>query len=213
MRVLILCPYPPGSAPSQRFRFEQYLERLRAREIEFVTETFLDDSSMEKLYRPANYLAKTLSVIRGFPRRIGMLFRAKSFDFIFLHREASPIGPPIIECLLFAMGCKLIYDFDDAIFIPPRSNANPFMPYIRCAWKVDYITRRAHLVSVCNPYLVTWAKARNDNVVLIPTTIDEEYHRPRQGESDSLRPPIIGWTGSHSSARYLDVVRPALAAL
>ena len=31
MRILFLVPYPPGRAPSQRFRFEQYLDILTAR--------------------------------------------------------------------------------------------------------------------------------------------------------------------------------------
>ena len=213
-RVLILSPYPQGRVPGQRFRYEQYLDRLRCHGIEFDTQSFLDEPTMAVLYTSGNLARKLLGVLRGFGRRLGMLRRVRQYDFVFVYREASPVGPPLIEWALFMMGCRVIYDFDDAIFIAQRSRANPFMPYIRCAWKVDYITRRAHMVTVCNPYLVEWAGARTSHVSLIPTTIDEDYHRP-PAAAPGPRPamPIIGWTGTHSTARYLDLVRPALVEL
>lgn len=211
--MLIVCPYPPGGAPCQRFRYEQYMDRLSQQGIDFDTQSFLDAQAMRFVHRPGHFGTKLMGVVRGFARRIGLLFRARRYDFVFLHREASPIGPPLIEWALFTIGCKVIYDFDDAIFMTPRSTANPFMAYVRCAWKVAYITRRAHMVSVCNPFLADWAKALNPRLVLIPTTIDEEYHRSQPDGERGWERPIVGWTGSHSTARYLDVVRPALAEL
>ena len=212
-RVLLLCPYAQGSVPGQRFRYEQYLDQLRAHGIDIEIEAFLDEGAMRILYAPGNYLAKAAYVISGFCRRAAMLFRAPRYDFVFLFREASPIGPPIIEWALFMMGCKVIFDFDDAIFVPQKSEANPFMSYARCAWKVSYVARRAHIVSVCNPYLVNWARARNPRVALIPTTIDEHHHSPRDRAGEPGAMPIIGWTGSHSTARFLGIVRPVLAEL
>lgn len=212
-KVLVLCPYPRGSVPAQRFRYEQYLDALSVVGIDVDIESFLDERVMRILYAPSHYIAKTIGVVLGFWRRTRALFSVRKYDFVFVHREASPVGPPIIEWLLFLMQCKVIYDFDDAIFVPQGSKANPFMRYIRCSWKVDYNARRAHIVSVCNPYLVKWARARNPNVVLIPTTIDENYHKPPATEMHHGDRPVIGWTGSHSTARFLEIVRPALVEL
>lgn len=211
-RVLVLCPYPKASVPAQRFRYEQYLDALCAQGIDIEIESFLDERAMRILYAPGNYAAKTVHVLLGFWRRAGMLSRASAYDFVFVHREASPVGPPVIEWMLFTMGLRVIYDFDDAIFVPQHSKVNPFMRYLRCAWKVSYNARRAHIVSVCNPYLVEWARARNPRVALIPTTIDEKYHKPSESTARRDR-PIIGWTGSHSTARFLEIVRPALIEL
>jgi glycosyltransferase involved in cell wall biosynthesis len=213
-RVLLLCPYPTGSVPAQRFRYEQYLETLREQEIDVEVHSFLDESARRILYSRGNYVSKALGVLRGFLRRARIVLHARKYDFVFLHREASPVGPPIFEWALFTSGCKVIFDFDDAIFVPQQSKANPFMRYVRCAWKTDYTARRAHIVSVCNPYLVQWANARNRNhrVVLIPTTIDDRYHQ-RRLPAKSRDVPVIGWTGSHSTARFLDIVRPALVEL
>jgi len=213
IKVLLLCPYPKGSVPGQRFRYEQYLNILNANGIHFEIVPFLDSGAMRILYTRGNNALKALHVLAGFARRFAILPRARKYDFVFLFREASPVGPPIIEWFLFAMGCKVIYDFDDAIFVAQKSNANPFMPYIRCAWKVGYIAGRAHIVSVCNPYLVEWARERNDRVVLIPTTIDENYHKPPMAAVERLGRPIIGWTGSHSTAKYLELVRASLVEL
>lgn len=208
--VLLLCPYPAGSVPGQRFRYEQYLEKLRAHGFDFDVESFLDESAMRILYTRGNYLLKTLHVLKGFARRLGMLTRVRDYDFVFLHREASPVGPPVIEWALFGLGCKVIYDFDDAIFVAQKSKANPFMPYIRCAWKVGYNARHARVVGVCNPYLVEWVRQRNPRVELIPTTIDENYHKPSDSSGERRGRPVIGWTGSHSTAKYLDLVRASL---
>ena len=212
-RVLVLCPYPRGGNPSQRFRFEQYLDALDAKGIDIDIESFLDDRAMRILYAPGNYLRKTVHVLQGFARRVATLFRVRSYDFVFVHREASPIGPPIFEWMLFRMGCRVIYDFDDAIFVPQKSKPNPFMRYVRCSWKVAYTVRRAHLVSVCNPYLVAWSRARNSRVALIPTTVDENYHKPREIQRRRTDRQVIGWTGSFSTARFLEIVRPALVEL
>ena len=212
-KVLLLCGYPKGSVPGQRFRYEQYLDKLNARGVDFDIESFLDESVMRILYTRGNYGLKAFHVLKGFFRRVVMLPRARKYDFVFIYREASPVGPPIIEWCLFAMGCKVIYDFDDAIFVAQKSKANPFMPYIRCAWKISYIARKAHIVSVCNPYLLEWARERNSHVALIPTTIDENYHKPATSGGESRGRPVIGWTGAHSTARYLDLVRPALTEL
>jgi hypothetical protein len=40
-KVLILCPYPLGTAPGQRFSIEQYLGILKEAGIETVVEPFL----------------------------------------------------------------------------------------------------------------------------------------------------------------------------
>lgn len=212
-KVLVLCPYPRGSVPGQRFRYEQYLDALRHEGIDLDIESFLDERAMRILYIPSNYVAKVLGVLSGFWRRVGALRRAGHYDFVFIHREASPLGPPIIEWALFIMGCRVIFDFDDAIFVPQQSKANPFMRYLRCAWKTSYTVSRAHLVSVCNPYLVEWARSRNPRVALIATTVDETYHKPPEAARRDRRLPVIGWTGSHSTAKFLEIVRPALVEL
>ena len=52
----------------------------------------------------------------GFICRLLLLFSVPTYDFIFVHREAAPVGPPVFEWLIAkGLGRKIIYDFDDAI--------------------------------------------------------------------------------------------------
>ena len=58
-------------------------------------------------------------VVRGFFKRIGDLFQLINFDYIFIYREAAPVGPPVFEFIICKiLNKKIIYDFDDAIWIP-----------------------------------------------------------------------------------------------
>jgi len=212
-RVLIICPYPRGGAAGQRFRYEQYLEILKNVNIDTVVASFLSDNAMKVLYEPGHYFSKIRSVALGFLSRFLLLFRIFGYDYIFLFREASPLGPPIVEFILFLLKTRVIYDFDDAIFVPRLSRANPLVGMIKWTSKVKYITRHSYKVTVCNKYLVDWASAHNPSTVLIPTTIDPEYHKPVEKPIDGQRLPVIGWTGSQSNISYLEIIRPVIKKL
>jgi len=212
-RILILCPHALRRAPGQRFRFEQYIPALRARGHVVKVSPFLAEGVYSYLYKEGHFAKKTLAVAAGFLRRIAMLFSVARFDYVLIYREASPLGPPVFEFLLSAMGKKIIYDFDDAIYIPAASKANRIALWFKCAWKVGYNCRQATMVAVCNPYLVSWVKQYTDSVVLLPTTIDLGYHQPVPKTAIRNRRIVIGWTGSHSTVRYLDLVVDALVSL
>ena len=212
-RVLILCPYPLGISPGQRFRFEQYLGILRERDVHIDVRPFLDMDTMRILYKPGHMVQKMSGVISGFVRRLLTLPRVFAYDYIFVHREATPIGPPFVEAILFMLGRKVIFDFDDAIFISKTSKVNRIVAFAKWSSKIRFITRHSAKVAVCNNYLVNWVKQYNKNAVLLPTTIDLDYHRPIAKPPLAARRPVIGWTGTQSTMVYLELVREALVEL
>ncbi|MBI3299549.1 MAG: glycosyltransferase family 4 protein [Elusimicrobia bacterium] len=209
-RIAVLCPAPRGMSPAQRFRYEQYLGHLADAGFEVDLHPFMPEFAMRVLYRPGNLPAKAAGLLMGFLRRLLLLLRAGRYDWFFVAREASPLGPPFVEWALKASGRRIVYDFDDAIYLPNVSSANRFISPLKCFWKVAAICRWSHRVSVCNPYLVRWASAYCRDVRLIPTTVDTSYHRSSRTARPGARPLVLGWTGSHSSTRYLEVVREAL---
>jgi glycosyltransferase involved in cell wall biosynthesis len=211
--VLILAPYPFGSVPGQRFRYEQYLGFLADAGVRVDVRSFLPDRVMRYLYKPGHYVGKTLGVLEGFLRRFLTLLVIGRYDYIFIYREASPIGPPIIEWCLFALGGKVIFDFDDAIFIESTSRFNRWVARLKWPDKVPYLTKHSYKVTVCNQYLADWAGQFNTQVVILPTTIDSSYHRSSRQDRGRRSVPVIGWTGSNTTAPYLELVRPALVAL
>jgi glycosyltransferase involved in cell wall biosynthesis len=213
MKVLFIVPYPLNEAPSQRFRFAQYLGYLNESGIEFEVHSFLSDYAWKILYRPGHFFRKALLIKLGFLKRIGLMFRCSSFDFIFIHREAAPIGPPLFEFILVRLlQKKIIYDFDDAIWVKNYSESNRFFAFLKSHRNTETICRWAYKVSCGNDYLCQFAQQFNSNVVYNPTTIDtENYHNKiRHQTKDKF---VIGWTGSHSTIKYLDGLVPVLAQL
>ena len=211
-RILVLCPYPLHGAPSQRFRFEQYLESLHEEGHVVAVSPFMPAVAHRIIYKRGYLARKVCGVLFGFLRRLACMSTLVRYDYVFVHREASPIGPPIFEAIVSALHRRTIFDFDDAIFVPRVSEGNRLVMHLKWFTKTSFTCKRFWKVAVCNPYLQQWALQRNKNVVLLPTTIDLTYHR-RITHSPPLRLPTIGWTGSHSTVKYLDVVRKALVDL
>ncbi|MCB2379735.1 glycosyltransferase family 4 protein [Hymenobacter sp. BT635] len=213
MHILFLVPYPPGKAPSQRFRFEQYLHFLAGAGHTYQLESFISDATWSILYKPGHTLSKALGIIGGFLRRFLLLFSVPKADFVFIHREASPIGPPIFEWLIAKVfGKRIVYDFDDAIWIPNTSAANSIVAGVKWHHKVGSISRWAYKISCGNTYLRDYARQFNSNAVVNPTTIDTVnlHNQVKDQRTDKL---VIGWTGTHSTMKYLEQVVPVLAEL
>ena len=206
MKLLFLFPYPTGQAASQRFRFEQYFDILQNEGIEYDLAPFLSERAWKIFYKKGRYLRKFMALLSGFLRRTFQLFSIGKYDFIFIHRESFPIGPPVYEFILSkVLGMKIIYDFDDAIWIENSSESNRFFSPLKTHSNVFTICKWAYKVSVGNDYLRLSVKPYNSNVVINPTTIDTNYHHNIISDHDG-GDMVIGWTGSHSTLKYLDLI-------
>ena len=70
----------------------------------------------------------------------------------------------------------MIFDFDDAIWLPNFSEANRMWRWLKFPGKTNFFLRNAFIVTAGNNYLAPYARKFNSNVYVIPTTIDTEYH-------------------------------------
>lgn len=214
MRILFLVPYPIGKAPSQRFRFEQYLDLLQQHGHEYHLAPFLSAATWQILYKPGQAVRKALGILGGFGRRLGHILAAPAYDFVFVHREAAPLGPPIFEWLLVkVLRKRLVYDFDDAIWLDNTSEANKIAAGLKWHQKVGSICRLAYKNSCGNNYLATYARQFNPCVVVNPTTIDTVHLHNQVRNQLTPGPLVIGWTGTHSTLKYLLPLVPVLAQL
>ncbi|ALW87094.1 group 1 glycosyl transferase [Hymenobacter sedentarius] len=214
MRILFLVPYPAGRAPSQRFRFEQYLDELTAHGFHYHLAPFLSVATWDILYKPGRAAAKAVGILSGFMRRLKLLFTVPSYDFVFVHREAAPIGPPVFEWLIAnVLRKKIIYDFDDAIWLANTSEANKIAAGVKWHHKVADICRWAYKNSCGNAYLAEYAQQYSSSTVINPTTIDTVRLHNRVRDQAAPGRLVIGWTGTHSTLKYLDQVVPVLSKL
>jgi glycosyltransferase involved in cell wall biosynthesis len=211
--VLFLTPYPYDTAPGQRFRYEQYLGILHENGIEYTLDSFMDNGTWEILYKKGLIVRKAWGILRGFLHRFLKLPFLVKYDFVFIFREASPVGPPIFEWIISKVfRKKIIYDFDDAIWLPNTSDNNRIVAGIKWHSKVASICRWSYKVSCGNSYLADYARQFNKNVIVNPTTIDTVHYHNRI--KDQHTPMLtIGWTGTHSTIQYLDAIVPILQRL
>lgn len=196
-----MAPYPLRTTPSQRFRFEQYLEPLRAHGIACEVRPLLDPETAKILYRPGFLGQKAGLVLRGALARLRDLAEARRFDVVMVHREAYPLGYPLIERLLSWIGRPYLFDFDDAIYLSNTSQANRFIAPLKFAQKTAVIAAHASCVIAGNPHLADWARAYNPRVRVIPTTIDTQRYTPQPKATGG--PVCVGWSGSVTTIEHL----------
>jgi glycosyltransferase involved in cell wall biosynthesis len=211
--VLFIVPYPEKVAPSQRFRVELYEPILQEAGITYDIASFWDLESWNIIYKPGNQLTKLTSLLKGYVRRIGHLAKAANYDYIFIHREAAPLGPPVFEWFAAkVLGKKIIYDFDDAIWLPNTTKENKLAGWLKSPWKVKHICKWSYATTAGNNYLRSYAGKYAANAVFLPTCV-ETRSRHNQLKQHSSHKPVIGWTGSHSTLPYLDDIIPTLREL
>lgn len=211
-KIVFIVPYPFDQAPGQRFRYEQYLATLKQRGFGIEIHSFLSEKAYSSFYESNKLLQKIGGITTGFLKRIYLLFNLKNTEFIFIYREATPLGPPFFEFIVTKwLKKKIIYDFDDAIWITDNSSESKLLQYFKWRNKISKICRWSYKVSAGNEYLCKFARHHNNNVTLNPTTIatnslNEIFARDKVSSKEIL----VGWTGSHSTLKYLLDIEDAL---
>jgi len=208
MRVLVLVPYPLNTAPSQRFRLEQWAPLLRSQGIELEFSAFFDAPALRHLHSPGRLLHKTRAVLAGLSRRRRDLRRAAEFDAIVIHRTAWLVAPTTVELAYSGRGVPVIFDFDDAVYLAHGSGANRLFDWLKFPAKISALCRTSRAVSAGSAYLADWARQHTDRASVVPTSIDLERYALREPLS---RPRLaVGWTGSATSLTHLEASAPML---
>lgn len=185
--ILFIAPYPTGLAPGQRFRYEFYYELLSEKKLPFQIHNLLTVSDYQILYQDGKGVKKLLAITQGLLKRALLMFKVSKFTHIFIFREAFFFGPPIFEWIIAkVLRKKIIYDFDDAIWMADGTNESTLWKWIKWRSKVASICRWSWKVSVGNEYLASYAQQFCDQVEILPTVVDTDIHQapPARTKSD-----------------------------
>ncbi len=212
MRLLAIVPSLYDTSPGQRYRIEQWEPLLAERGVSIDYHSFEDEELHALIYKAGNMRRKLQLVGRAFQRRAALMRRLREYDAVYVFREAALLGPPVFERLIARSRVPLIFDFDDAIFVPYRSPSNGYLSYLKFPTKTRTICRLASHVMAGNPFLADYARQVNQQVTIVPTTIDTEKYAVDDVKAAS-EPPVIGWSGSYSTVQHLDTLRAALRRL
>ena len=201
MKVLFLVPYPSEGA-SNRIRVEQFIPYLESKGVICRMRPFVNKNFFGILYRPGCYLEKMLWFLVCTIYRIFDVMRAFNYDLVFIHREAYPLGGAFFESILHGMKKPIVFDFDDAIFLPNTSEHNIYIDRFKNPRKIAKIIKMSAQVMAGNSYLGRYALSYNSNVTVIPSSVDvEKYHPPERREE--RKQLVIGWIGSYTTSKFL----------
>jgi glycosyltransferase involved in cell wall biosynthesis len=185
---------------------EQWADILEAQGVKIDFQSFECQELHSLLYQRGRTLKKVSLVMRAFARRLRLMRRLGDYDAIYVFREAALLGPPVFERWIHRSGVPMIFDFDDAVFVPYVSPSNGYLSLLKFPSKTKTICRLSSHVMAGNSYLAKYASEVNERVTIVPTTIDTDKYAA-DPNSRSSEPPVIGWSGSYSTVQHLDTLQ------
>jgi glycosyltransferase involved in cell wall biosynthesis len=201
LKILFVTPYPI-EGPSSRYRVWQYLPYLEKAGLHCRVSSLLNSQAFSIFYKKGHLLSKILILIKGFFKRLFLLPIVSTYDVVFIQKEAFPFGLPFFEKLIKLFNKNVIFDFDDAIYLPQTSEGNRIFQFLKSPNKARKVILSSKLTFAGNRILADYAKQFNANVEIVPTTINTDFYVPKEN-SKIEGPVVIGWIGSQTTAPYL----------
>lgn len=212
-RILYIVPHRFDRSPGQRFRCEQYMPFLEKNGYKITYSPIISKWDDKYFYKSGFYLHKFFIVLKSLLIRLYDVLRANKYDVIFIYREAFMLGNTFFERQLSKKKAKLIFDFDDAIWLNDTSDGNAKLQWLKRPEKTAKIIALCDVVFAGNNYLAQYAKKYNKNTVIMPTTIDTMYHKPTNSPKINIKKVCIGWTGTNTTLKHFEIILPVLIKL
>lgn len=178
MKVAFLIQSP--DAPSSRYRVLQYLPYFKDQGVD-VSVHFYQKTWWDKLK---------------------FYHSLSQYDLIYILRK---LFLPNEFWYIRQKAKKIVYDFDDALMYRSSGSKSPYSLSRRI--RFAYMMKKVDYIIAGNQFLKSEVFPYNQNVVIIPTSVDlsrfslkENYH--------TKGPITIGWLGSSSTLKYLEPLVP-----
>lgn len=204
IRVLC-CSRLDRMGASSRYRTYQFFPYLQQHGFEIEQLPLLDSKYLQLRYTAGR--RSTFHVVPGYLRR-WLRFRRRTYDLLWVEKESFPWIPWWIEALSLPKGIPYVADYDDAEFHRYDRNEHTVLRLL-LSGKIEKVMQRAAMVVAGNPYIAKRARrAGAANVEWLPTVVDLDRY-------PVVPPPrnkvfTIGWIGTPITARFLQIVAPAL---
>ena len=215
-KILILCPYPKGIAAGQRFKYEQYFNSWEQQGYSIEVSSFFDMKTWDILYEESNYFLKIIGTFKGYCRRIRDIFMLRNFEIIYIFMWVTPLGTTLFERLVRKLSRKLVYDFDDAVFLDSDKPKSMNLSIVKSSntIKSRFLIFSSDHVILSSPFHLDYCKQLNINhsATYIPCSLDTDRLTTKKTDSTNSK-IVLGWTGTFSSVPYLDLLRDVLIEL
>jgi glycosyltransferase involved in cell wall biosynthesis len=212
-KILFITSHRRNRAPGQRFRFEQFYDYFESQGYHCVHSNLISDNDDIYLYRKGYYFQKFRILLNAILKRLKDVSRANEFDIVFVHREALLLGSSYFEKRFRKSKAKMLYDFDDSIWLGDTSDANKKLRWLKYPGKIANIISFSDMVFAGNKYLANYASYYNSNVKIVPTTIDTDEYKRNISNKRNDDKICIGWTGSITTIKHFEFAVPVLKKL
>lgn len=213
VHILFIGPHRPDRNASQRFRIEQFIPYLEAAAFKCDYSWFLNEKDDRIFYRRGSMLQKGLVFLKAIMIRARDAMQAGRYDIIFVQREALMTGSVLFEKQFARSKAKMVFDFDDAIWLEDTSEANQSFRWLKRPAKTAEIIAMADHVIAGNSYLARYAQQYNIHVTIVPTVVDTTRYSDTGTAYRPDKPVVIGWMGSHSTMKHFRLLLPVLKKL
>ena len=207
MKLLAFTKYDREAA-STRVRLLQYVPALAAAGIEVEQRSLLGNDYVRSLAGGAP--ASRLAIARAYARRLRDIIRQPDADVLWVYAELLPWLPAGFERLLLRHRVPVVYDWDDAFFVPYDEHRSPLVRRF-LGGKLNPLLRGAASVTCGNGYLRDHAARFNSHTLVVPTVVDTDRYVPTSGAQDGV--PVIGWIGSPTTWANVRPLLPSLKRL
>ena len=209
MKILFIMPHPI-EGPSSRFRVYLYKQYLESQGVTVTFRPFLSSKLAPVIYAEGKLALKVVYTLWGTLLRFGDVVRSFRYDAVYILREAFPFGPPVFERLLKFGAGRLLFDFDDAIYMRSLAFDNP-LDRLRDWDKPQKLAFMANHIVPGSEYLATWARkfcGPATEVTVLPTIVDvNEY---KVDHDLAQKDVVIGWIGTPRGSMYLQDLLPTI---
>ena len=212
-KILFIASHRLDRSPAQRFRFEQFLEYFESNGFHCEHSHFISGNDDKYLYRKGKYFQKFRILLKAILIRLKDVSRADAFDIVFIQREAFLLGSTYFERRFSKSKAKLIYDFDDSIWLGDTSDANKKLRWLKYPGKIAKIISISDMVFAGNKYLANYASYYNSHIKIVPTTINTDEYKRNINSKRTDGKVCIGWTGSITTIKHFEYALPTLRKL
>lgn len=206
MKLIAFTKYDREAA-STRQRLLQYLPSLAAAGIEVDYRPLLSDSYVRSLAGKGQVSKSAIAAAYGC--RLLDVLRRPDADLLWVYAELFPWLPAGFERIVRRHGIPIVYDFDDAFFIPYDEHRRSLVRRL-LGDKLRPLIEGAAACTCGNDYLRDYAARWCRDSIVVPTVVDTDVYRPAEPPSP---PPVIGWIGSPTTWANVRPLLPLLARL
>lgn len=209
--ILFLTLHRKNRSPGQRFRHEQYLDYLKQNDLEITYSNMLGPKQDHVFYKSGSTLKKMIVGFFATILRLKDILRSNQYDYVFIFRDAFFFGV-FFEWLFKKSKAKLVFDFDDSIWLQDENPNQSIFQKLKNPAKTGKIISYCDMVIAGNEYLADYARQFNQNIQIIPTTIDlNEYKKVATKKTQNG--VCVGWSGSFSTIKHFESALEPLKAI